>query len=335
VKCLIDLLLVGDSERDAILLMDEFQRRNYAPVFQRVETRDAFLAALQHRVWDGVICDYLLPQFSGSEALELLRTQNLDIPFIVVSGLVGEEKAVRMMKAGASDYILKENLMRLVPALEREMDAAQDRRRRKRAEGAMQYLAAIVESSEDAIYGKDLDSIVTSWNPAAERLFGYSAEEMIGQSTVGLFPLSRRDELLDILATIRRGDTVSMADTERLHKSGRIIPVFVTISPIKNTDGEIIGASSIIRDLSRQKQMEQERRTLSERLSLATKELRTLSGMLPICASCKRIRNDKGYWEQVETYLTKRSEIIFSHSLCPECLHSYERQFETESEPAK
>ncbi len=334
-KCLVEILLVEDSENDAILLQEEFQRRNYAPVFQRVETRDAFLAALQHRVWDGVICDYLLPQFSGPEALELFRTLNLDIPFIVVSGMFGEEKAVSMMKAGASDYILKENLARLVPALEREMDAAQERRRRKRAEGAMQFLAAIVESSEDAIYGKDLDSIVASWNPAAERLFGYSAEEMIGRSTVGLFPLSRRDELLDILASIRRGGTVSINDTERLHKSGRVIPVSVTISPIKNTDGNIIGASSIVRDLSHQRKMEQERRTLSNRLSLATNELRMLSGLLPICASCKRIRNDTGYWEQVETYLTKRSEIIFSHSLCPECLDTFERQFEDERATAK
>lgn len=327
-NCLIEILIIEDSEGDAFLLLEELKRRNYAPVFQRVETADGFLAALESRIWDAVICDYVLPEFSGPEALKLFREQGLDLPFIVVSGVFGEEKAVSMLKAGANDYILKGNLSRLVPALEREMEAAHERRLRQRAEGAMQYLAAIVESSEDAIYGKNLDSAIVSWNPAAERLFGYSAEEIIGRSTVSLFPLNRRDELLDILASIRRGETVSIPDTERLHKNGQIVPVSVTISPIKNSQGEIIGASAITRDIRPQKQAEQERHLLSQRLSQVTHEVRTLSGMLPICATCKRIRDDKGYWEQVETYLSKRSDLTFSHSLCPECLESYERQFD-------
>ena len=182
----------------------------------------------------------------------------------------------------------------LVPAFERELDAAQERRRRRRAEGAMQYLAAIVESSEDAIYGKTLDSMIASWNPAAERLFGYSAEEIIGHSTVALFPLNRRDELLDIMASIRRGETVNLPDTERLDKNGQAVAVSVTISPIKNSVGEIIGASSIVRDIRRQKQAEQERLLLSQRLSAAAHDVNLLSGMLPICASCKRIRDDQG-----------------------------------------
>jgi sigma-B regulation protein RsbU (phosphoserine phosphatase) len=319
---------VEDSESDTVLVLEELKQKHYTPIFQRVETRDEFLAALKSRVWDALICDYLLPQFSGPEALKVFRTLGVDVPFIMVSGVFGEEKAVSMMKAGANDYILKSNFSRLVPALEREMEAAQERRLRKRAEGAMQYLAAIVESSEDAIYGKDLDSVIASWNPAAERLFGYSAEEIIGRSAVALFPLDRRDELLDILASIRRGETLRLPDTERLHKSGRRLPVSITISPIKNNQGEIVGASSIVHDLGRQKQAEQERHQLNQRFSLATNEVRKLSGMLPICASCKKVRDDQGYWEQVETYITKRSEIIFSHSLCPDCVQEYERQFE-------
>lgn len=327
-ECLIEILLVEDSESDALLLLEELRQHHYAPFCQRVETEDEFMAALKNRVWDVVICDYVLPQFSGPEALRRFSRLELDTPFIMVSGLFGEEKAVSMMKAGASDYILKSDLSRLVPALERELESAQERRRRRRAEGAMQYLAAIVESSEDAIYGKTLDSVIASWNPAAERLFGYSAEEIIGRSTVALFPLNRRDELLDILASIRRGEIVRRPDTERLHKDGRIVPVSITISPIKDAHGGIIGASSIARDIHRQKQAEQEHRQLHERLFAATDEVRRLGGMLPICASCKRIRDDKGYWEQVETYISKHSEIIFSHSLCPKCAVEYERQFD-------
>jgi sigma-B regulation protein RsbU (phosphoserine phosphatase) len=327
-NCLIEILMVEDSESDAQLLLAEFRQWDYSPMAQRVERAEEFQTALKSRNWDAVICDYLLPEFSGPEALKLFQAEGVDIPFIVVSGVFGEEKAVSMMKAGADDYILKGDLSRLVPALEREMEAARERRLRRQAEAAMQYLAAIVESSEDAIYGKDLNSVVTSWNPAAERMFGYRAEEILGRSTVDLFPLRRRDELLDIIASIRRGDTVSVPDTERLDKSGKVIPVSVTISPIRNATGEVIGASSIARDLRRQKQGEQERRQLNLRLEDAASEVSALSSMLPICASCKRIRDDKGYWEQLETYISRRSEIVFSHSLCPECAREYEREFQ-------
>src|ERR1019366_7279076 len=322
------LLIVEDSAADAKLLLAELERKGHAPAHQRVESKADFLAALQRRPWDAIISDYVLPQFSGPEALHLLRQQGGDTPFIMVSGIYGEEEAVTMLKAGANDYIAKGNLSRLAPALERELEAAQDRRRHKRAEGARQYLAAIVESSEDAIYGKNLDSIIVSWNPAAERLFGYSAEEIIGRSIVALFPLNRRDELLDILATIRRGETVGIRETERLNKSGKIVPVSVTISPIKNAKGEIIGASAIARDISRQKQEEQDRLKLITELTKALSEVKTLTGLLPICASCKRIRDDKGYWQQVETYISNRSEVIFSHGVCPQCAKEYESQFD-------
>jgi PAS domain S-box-containing protein len=224
--------------------------------------------------------------------------------------------------------VLKRDLSRLAPALERELLAARDRRERKRAEGAMQFLAAIVDSSVDAIYGKNLDSIIVSWNPAAERLFGYSAEEIIGRSNAVLFPKHRRDEMLDILASVRRGDVVGGRETERLHKNGNSIPVAVTVSPIHNHVGEIIGASSITRDITRQKQAEAERQRLIESLLTTSKQVQTLSGLLPICATCKRVRDDQGYWQQVEAYITQHTEVTFSHSICPACAEEYERQFD-------
>ena len=324
------LLLLEDSVADATLLLAELQRKGFALEHQRVETKGQFLAALRDHPWDAVIADYSLPQFSGPEALKLLRQQPTDIPFIMVSGVCGEEMAVAMMKAGADDYILKGNLSRLAPALEREIEAADDRRRRKRAEGAMQYLAAIVESSDDAIYGKNLDNLVVSWNPAAERLFGYSPEEIVGHSVVTLFPLNRRDELLDIMARIRGGDTVGIRDTERLHKSGRIIPVSATISPIRNLGGEVFGASFIEHDISRQKQAEYERQVaqaeqekLVSELQEAAKQIKSLRGLLPICSFCHKIRNANGTWERLESYITSRTEAGFTHGFCPECIEKH------------
>jgi PAS domain S-box-containing protein len=322
----VQLLIVEDSVDDTTLLLAELERRGHAPRHHRVETKRDFLAALQDHSWDAVIADYSLPQFSGLEALKLLRHQGLEIPFIMVSGVFGEDMAVAMMKAGADDYILKGNLSRLAPALQRELEAAGDRRLHRRATGAMQYLAAIVESSEDAIYGKNLDSLIVSWNPAAERLFGYSAEEIMGHSIVSLFPLVRRDELLDILASIRRGETVGIRETERLHKNGRILPVSVTISPIRNESGEVIGASSIARDISPQKQAEHERMVAQAEREQLVKELqdalnqtKTLQGLLRVCAFCHKIRNTDGNWEQFDTYISSRTDVDFTHSFCPEC----------------
>jgi len=315
---------------DATLLLAELQRKGFDLECQRVETESGFLAALRDHPWDAVIADYSLPQFSGPEALKLLRQQQTDVPFIMVSGNFGEEMAVAMMKAGADDYILKGNLARLAPALEREIEAAADRHRRRRAEGAMQYLAAIVESSDNAIYGKNLDNQVVSWNPAAERLFGYRPEEIVGQSVVTLFPASRQEEWLEIMAAARRGDTLRIRDTERLHKSGRLIPVSATISPIRNLGGEVIGASFIEHDISRQKQAEHERQVAqAEREKLVTdlqeaaKQIKSLRGLLPICSFCHKIRNADGSWERLEAYISSRTEAGFTHGFCPECIEKH------------
>lgn len=132
----------------------------------------------------------------------------------------------------------------------------------KEAEYAQRRLAAIVESSEDAIVGKTLAGIVTSWNRAAERMFGYSAEEMIGQPIARIVPPERRDEAANILATVRRGERVEHFESERVRKDGRRIQVSLTISPIRDGAGEIIGASKIARDISDQKLAERERECL-------------------------------------------------------------------------
>jgi DNA-binding NtrC family response regulator len=128
------------------------RQKGYEPFHQRVETKVDFVAALENRAWDAVISDYVLPHFSGPEALKLLRNLGFDIPFVMVSGVFGEEKAVAMMKAGANDYIMKQNLSRLVPALERELKAARGRRGHKRAECAMlQHFAANIRELQNVV----------------------------------------------------------------------------------------------------------------------------------------------------------------------------------------
>ncbi len=134
-------------------------------------------------------------------------------------------------------------------------------------------LAAIVESSDDAIVSKDLNGTVTSWNAGAERIFGYSAEEMIGQPIMLLIPAGRENEEPAILARIRRGERVSHYETLRRHKDGHLINISLTISPVRSAGGKIIGASKIARDITERKQLEEARRALSLEINHRTKNL--------------------------------------------------------------
>ncbi len=128
----------------------------------------------------------------------------------------------------------------------------------KMAEEVRRQLAAIVLSSSDAIVGKTLDGIITSWNAAAESMYGYSAEEIIGKSIMLLFPPDRQDELTAIMAQIKKGEGLDHYETTRLKKDGSILNVSVAVSPIKDGAGEIIGASAIARDISEQKRLQAE-----------------------------------------------------------------------------
>jgi PAS domain S-box-containing protein len=142
---------------------------------------------------------------------------------------------------------------------------------RRRAEEARLYLAAIVSSSDDAILSKDLDGMITSWNAAAERMYGYSAQEIVGQPVTLLFPKDHSDEFTQIMERIRRGERVDHFETTRVRRDGSLLSVSVTVSPIKDSRGIIIGASAIARDISKRKELEQQREAF---VSLVTHELK-------------------------------------------------------------
>jgi two-component system, chemotaxis family, CheB/CheR fusion protein len=128
---------------------------------------------------------------------------------------------------------------------------------RKRAEQATRQLAAVVEHSDDAILTKDLDGVITSWNRGAERLFGYTAEETIGRLITILIPRDRHDEERDILGRIRRGEHVDHYETVRQCKDGSLLDISLTISPLKDADGKIIGASKIARDITERRRAQE------------------------------------------------------------------------------
>jgi len=134
---LLEVLVIEDSEDDAVLVETELRRAGYTPVCQRVETTEALRAALDRQGWDLIISDYRLPRFDGLAALALVKEKALDAPFIIVSGFITEEAAVAAMKAGAHDYVMKDRLARLGAAVERELREAKVRRERRRSEGQL------------------------------------------------------------------------------------------------------------------------------------------------------------------------------------------------------
>ncbi|WP_313393776.1 PAS domain S-box protein [Sphingobium yanoikuyae] len=145
---------------------------------------------------------------------------------------------------------------------------------------AAAHLAAIVESSDDAILTKDLDGIVTSWNEAAERLFGYSAPEIIGKSITLLLPYDRQDEEAPILARLRRGERVRHYETVRRRKDGSLVDISLSVSPLRDPAGTVIGASTIARDISERKQAEEQQRLLLHEMDHRIRNLFTLSASL-------------------------------------------------------
>jgi PAS domain S-box-containing protein len=303
----------------------------------------------------------------------------------------------------------------------------------KRAEEL--YLAAIVHASDDAVIGKTLDGTIVSWNKGAEKIYGYKAEEVLGHSIAILLPQGKPDELPEIMKQLRRGRRIESYETTRVHKDGHYIDVSVTISPVKDKSGKVVGASAVARDITKHKQAEAALRLSEERFRVALKgapvvvftqdmqlrytwinspvlawarqdyigktdaeivggeegarltaikqevlragvgsrtevtvvfervihyfdliveplrdaegtllglicsatdttssknliarlqqaldQINVLSGLLSICASCKRIKDERESWQPLESYIQAHSEAKFSHGVCPDCL---------------
>ncbi len=377
------ILMVEDSSADTELIEHELRRGRLDFLSRQVHNEADFVAALKDAPPDIVLADCSLPVFSGEEALLLCRRLCPDVPFIFVSGTVGEEKAVELLKQGATDFVPKQRLANLVPAIQRarrEVEQAAERRRaesslresesrfravfegagtgiaiedlegkiietnralqqmlgydaaelrqltrrdfthardhqeeqahfnrllsgkasfyqvekrfvrkdgriiwgsltvslvrqaaglphfalvliediteRQRTEEALLQYAAIVESSHDAIVSVTFDGVIFSWNPAAERVYGYTAQEANGHSTSIIIPPDKEAESSRILDRLKHGERIDSFETVRRRKDGSRIDVSITISPLKDAGGKTIGASSISRDITQRKQAE-------------------------------------------------------------------------------
>jgi PAS domain S-box-containing protein len=258
------VLVVEDSQDDVVLLVRALRQGGYDPIYERVETAEAMRSALDRQAWDLVISDYSLPQFSGPEALRLLQEVGIDLPFIIVSGTIDEETAVTAMKAGAHDFLMKGKLVRLIPAVARELREAASRGERRRAEAAKRAaemrFAGVLEATAEAIIAVDEDQCIVLFNNSAERTFGYAAAEVLGQPLDILLPLhlveAHRQHVRAFAAAPERSRGIAKRHGELVgrHKDGHEFPLEASIAKLHQEGRTTF--TVFLRDISARKQLE-------------------------------------------------------------------------------
>ncbi len=272
------VLIVEDSEDDVLLISHELRRGGYEVVYRRVETETEMITALQSETWDLVISDYIMPTFSGPDALKVLKWRGIDLPFILVSGKVGEETAVEAMKAGASDYILKDNLARLVPAVRRELQEAESRRERRRVEKALEdseekyrlILAeeelsrAIFAQVEQAIIVCDDKGVIIRASQAAKTICGANPLLKSFQKTFPLGLANGEKAGGDFSLSEVLGGKVCHGVEVTCHKKGECFHLLLNAGPLVSKKAGLLGCVVTLTDISERKRVEESLRRSQE-----------------------------------------------------------------------
>lgn len=248
------VLIVEDNPNDADLVLRELRRAGFNPDWKRVDTEAEFSASLDPTI-DLILSDYAMPQFCGLRALEILRDRGLEIPFLLVSGTIGEETAVAAIRSGAADYLLKDRLARLGEAVKHALAQKRLQDQRKKSEKLLREQADIIDRAHDAIVARDFETDrVTLWNTGAERLYGWSASEALGR------PLS---ELTFVGSTGRAGLLKHLVAAGEFHgeikhrtKDGREVIVDARVTLVRNDDGTPRSVLGIATNNTEQKKLE-------------------------------------------------------------------------------
>jgi hypothetical protein len=275
------ILVVEDSEDDAILELHQIEKGGYTVDYERVETSEGMKALLKEKKWDIILSDYKMPHFNGLDALAILKESGIDIPFIIISGTIGEEVAVEAMKAGAHDYLMKNNLKRLLPAMERELRESTIRaeqklleQKHKQAEEALlkseERFRLIAENTADTIMVLDLNLNITYVSPSVFKLRGYTAEEMFEQVLDQIFtPASmlKANKFFADQTTLEASGKADPSRTESLEleeycKDSSTIWVEISFSYIRDVNQKPTRILTVSRDITLRKKAEEEVRIL-------------------------------------------------------------------------
>ncbi|MFT7560412.1 MAG: diguanylate cyclase (GGDEF)-like protein/PAS domain S-box-containing protein [Flavobacteriales bacterium] len=231
------VLFAEDSEDDVELTVNELIRGGYAPVARRVDTPSGMQSALTDEKWDVVICDYRMPRFTAEQALTCLLESGKDLPFIILSGVVGAVEAVTLLRCGAHDFLNKDDLARLIPAIERELRETVERSERKRAEERVRILSSTVEQSPVSVVITDVHGVITYVNPQFERLSGYITQDAVGKNLdFSLYKKESEALFAEAWSTMNEGESWK-GELCSVRSNSQIFWEFVNISPLVDDSG--------------------------------------------------------------------------------------------------
>jgi PAS domain S-box-containing protein len=323
----IRLLQIEDSESDAALNIRAIEKAGFAVDFEIVSTGEEMKEALSKHVFDIVLSDHNLPQFDSPSALAIFKEKRLDIPFIVVSGAIGEETAVMLMKSGAQDYVMKGNLSRLAPVVERELRDAEIRRQRKQSEEKLRVseerFRQVAETAGEMIWEVDQNMLYLYVNPVAEALTGYRTEEIVGHKY--LFELVPPEDHVMYAAKMeeifRNRQTLKAFSSRRICKDGRVIILETSAIPTLDKKGNLLGYRGTDMDVTQRMELEATLRDLyhkekqhNEKL-LEEAEVKTLfinvlahelrNPLTAVVVSSDILQDMDGLTEEIKTKLVK------------------------------
>lgn len=271
----LSVLMVEDNRLDAELNEARLTMLDCELELTLVDTEAAFRTQLASKRFDVILSDFMLPTFSGAEALSIARTEAPETPFIFVSGVLGEEHAVEMLKQGATDYVIKQRLQRLPMTVRRAVTESDERRNRIRAESALREYETgfrlLVNALKDyAVISLDRHGRILSWNGAAERLLGFRADDVVGKSAGRLFANDESGdrEVMASISIAERQDS-HVRETWMHGRDNQEFFASIVTTAIRNDAGELIGFSKIIRDTTEARRAADALRTAKEEAEAA------------------------------------------------------------------
>ena len=287
--------------------------------------KEAIALAREHKP-DLVLSDIRIKGPEDGTAAARTLGRELDVPVVFLTAHADEATLQRACQTGPFGYVVK-------PYSERDLriaiEVALERHRsEKRVRRAERLLDATLRSIADAVIVTDAQGRITFMNPVAEALTGGDANDAVGRELGAFFqgsePLRSQAGPNPGLAVLQSGEvTAPQKDQTLVARDGTLRPIDGSCAPIRDEAGQTVGSILVFRDVSERKKHEAEREKMIAELQQALANVRTLRGLLPICAWCKQIRDDDGYWQSVEAYVQAHSDAEFTHGICPEC---YQKQ---------
>ncbi len=255
------VLHLEDSPKDAELIQLKFEASDVEAEIVHVACRDSFLTELAKGGFDVILADYSLPSFDGISALELTKNAESEVPFLFVSGSIGEELAIESLKLGATDYVTKNNLGRLIPAVKRALFEEDERKKRKEAETKLQHayreMENVVSSISLILIGVDPMDRITIWNEAAEHAFGFTSNEVIGKQFLQVNISWSWNAALEFIAISQEATKrTKWNDIQYTRQDGGDGLLNITVSPISNSQTDTAGFLLLAEDITERRNLE-------------------------------------------------------------------------------